>query len=143
MKIDKNEFNEKYMDDEYFIDSCYDIAGVVSHSFYSVDIQDYIQLAVLRAYNKRHLYSSDKGKAFSYFYKIIHNEFRYQLREYLRKTNGAQSINLLDKLTDEEKPEDWIKINNVWFSATELAIMRREEGSRHKFLKRIRRIINE
>lgn len=142
MKIDKQDFEANYLNDDYFFASCYEIAHVVANKYKSQDLQDYIQLAVLRAYTKRPLYKPGKTSAFSYFYRIIHREFQYQIREYLRKKDLVRFVHLLDNTTEESRPEDWIKIGGKWWSAEQLTTMMQEEGTRYKFLKRIRRESN-
>jgi len=140
MKISKDEFNINYMDDEWFYGALKEIAGVLSHRYTTTDMEDWKQEAISRCFRKRHLYKPETGKAFSYFFRIMNMEFNYRLREEKRKYVRVTSFT--ETLTDDDKPEDWIKIDNRWWSAEELTLMHREEGSRLKFIKRIRRESN-
>lgn len=142
MNLDKTEFNEKYMDNSYFFPACYNMAGVIAHSFHSSDIEDYKQQAVLRCFTKRHLYNPETGKAFSYFYRIIHNEFRYCIREELRKMKGVK-LTEIDGADNKSSYQDWILINKRWFTIEEIQEIFKQEGTRYRAIKRIKEITNE
>ncbi len=134
MKIDKQDFEDNYLNDDYFFKSCYEIAHVVANKYKSQDLQDYIQLAVMRAYTKRPLYKPGSTSAFSYFYRIIHREFQYQIREYLRKKDLLKFVRLLDNITEESSPEDWIRVGSKWYPVEEV-IELRKKLTKKKFIK--------
>ena len=66
-----------------------DACGYKKHRMY----EDWRQEAVLRAFKYLPSYTPDRGKAWSYFYKIIHMQLMYEYRRFktLKKFNGMIS----------------------------------------------------
>jgi DNA-directed RNA polymerase specialized sigma24 family protein len=140
MNIDKQYFEKHWQNDDYLYPILYEIADIISKNYYSSNLDDIKQLAVLRCFRKKHLVNGIKDTAWSYFYCIIHNEFRYHIREELKLKTRQDSF--LNKIKNKQDSEDWIRIGGKWWSEEELREMKKEEGTRHKFLKRIRRESN-